>query len=92
MLAAPWAYSTSRLSGALVWLIPQSLRTEPQLLLFNNFPPPDPSPNLALADNNNGGDQVQPKVVPLKDHGWCELVRFESVQFPPVRYDVLTSG
>jgi hypothetical protein len=30
----------------------------------------DPSKNLALADNNDGADQVQPKVKPLPDHGW----------------------
>ena len=30
----------------------------------------DPAKNLALADNNDGADQVQPKVKPLPDHGW----------------------
>jgi hypothetical protein len=30
----------------------------------------DPSKNLALANNNDGADQVQPKVKPLPNHGW----------------------
>jgi len=49
----------------------------------------DPSLNLALADNNNGSDQVQPKVVPLKNYGWY-ISWFDSNPFspPPVGYDV----
>ena len=30
----------------------------------------DPSKNLALADNPDGADQVQPKVLPLSNGGW----------------------
>ena len=30
----------------------------------------DPMVNLALAANPNGSDQVQPKLVPLKQIGW----------------------
>ncbi len=30
----------------------------------------DPMVNLALADNPNGSDQVQPKLLPLKQNGW----------------------
>ncbi len=49
----------------------------------------DPSLNLALANNSNGSDQVQPKVVPLKNYGW-DVSWFDSNPFspPPVGYDV----
>src|SRR3954462_15548234 len=49
----------------------------------------DASLNLALADNNNGSDQVQPKVMPLKNYGWY-VSWFDSNPFspPPVGYDV----
>ncbi len=49
----------------------------------------DPALNLALADNPNGSDQVQPKLVPLKNYGWC-VSWFDSNPFspPPVGYDV----
>lgn len=49
----------------------------------------NPSLNLALADNNNGSDQVQPKVVPLKNRGWY-VSWFDSNPFspPPGGYDV----
>jgi hypothetical protein len=49
----------------------------------------DPSQNLPLADNNNGSDQVQPKVVSLKNYGWY-VSWFDSNPFspPPVGYDV----
>jgi hypothetical protein len=30
----------------------------------------DPMVNLALAANPNGSDQVQPKLLPLKQNGW----------------------
>jgi len=49
----------------------------------------DPSLNLALADNDNGSDQVQPKLVPLKNFGWY-VSWFDSNPFssPPAGYDV----
>ena len=30
----------------------------------------DPLVNLPLADNNNGSDQVQPKLIPIQGKGW----------------------
>jgi hypothetical protein len=57
----------------------------------------DPAVNLPLADNNNGSDQVQPKLVPLRSHGWY-VSWFDSnpATPPPVGYDVfyqrLSSG
>ena len=49
----------------------------------------DPSQNLALANNNDGADQVQPKVKPLADGGWY-VSWFDSDpnDQPPVGYDV----
>ncbi|HEV2396920.1 MAG TPA: hypothetical protein VGS27_08265 [Candidatus Sulfotelmatobacter sp.] len=49
----------------------------------------DPSVNLALANNPNGSDQVQPKLVPTKNYGWY-VSWFDSNPFspPPVGYDV----
>lgn len=45
--------------------------------------------NLPLADNNNGSDQVQPKLVPLHNRGWY-VSWFDSNPDtpPPVGYDV----
>jgi len=49
----------------------------------------DPSKNLALADNNDGADQVQPKVKPLPDHGWyVSWFDADPNSPPPVGYDV----
>ena len=49
----------------------------------------DPSKNLALADNNDGADQVQPKVKPLPSGGWY-VSWFDSdpKSPPPVGYSV----
>ena len=49
----------------------------------------DPSKNLALADNNDGADQVQPKVKPLANGGWY-VSWFDSdpKSPPPVGYSV----
>jgi hypothetical protein len=49
----------------------------------------NPAVNLALADNNNGSDQVQPKLVPYQDKGWY-VSWFDSnpATPPPVGYDV----
>ena len=48
-----------------------------------------PSLNLALADNNNGSDQVQPKLVPAQNRGWY-VSWFDSnpATKPPIGYDV----
>jgi len=57
----------------------------------------DPMVNLPLADNANGSDQVQPKLVPLNHRGWY-VSWFDSNPStpPPVGYDVfyqrLSSG
>jgi len=57
----------------------------------------DPMVNLALADNSNGSDQVQPKLLPLKQNGWY-VSWFDSnpATSHPQGYDVfyqrLTSG
>jgi hypothetical protein len=49
----------------------------------------DPSKNLALADNNDGADQVQPKVKPLPDHGWyVSWFDADPNSPPPVGYSV----
>jgi len=49
----------------------------------------DPSKNLALADNNNGSDQVQPKVKPLPRGGWYVSWFDADPQSPPPNgYDV----
>ena len=49
----------------------------------------NPALNLPLADNNNGSDQVQPKLVPLQNNGWY-VSWFDSnpATPPPVGYDV----
>lgn len=49
----------------------------------------DPAVNLALANNSNGSDQVQPKLVPLRSAGWY-VSWFDSnpATPPPVGYDV----
>jgi hypothetical protein len=49
----------------------------------------DPSKNLALANKNDGADQVQPKVKPLPRGGWY-VSWFDSdpQTLPPVGYDV----
>jgi hypothetical protein len=49
----------------------------------------NPAVNLALADNNNGSDQVQPKLVPLRESGWY-VSWFDSnpATPPPAGYDV----
>jgi len=49
----------------------------------------DPMKNLALADKDNGNDQVQPKVKPLPGNGWY-VSWFDSDPNspPPVGYDV----
>jgi len=49
----------------------------------------NPSLNLALADNNNGSDQVQPKLVPAQNRGWY-VSWFDSnpATKPPIGYDV----
>jgi hypothetical protein len=49
----------------------------------------DPSKNLALADNNDGADQVQPKVKPLPSGGWyVSWFDADPKSPPPVGYDV----
>ncbi|PYX48692.1 MAG: hypothetical protein DMG79_11225, partial [Acidobacteria bacterium] len=49
----------------------------------------DPSVNLALADNNNGSDQVQPKLVPLQNRGWyVSWFDANPATKSPVGYDV----
>jgi len=49
----------------------------------------DPSKNLALADNNDGADQVQPKVRPLPDQGWyVSWFDADPNSPPPVGYSV----
>jgi len=57
----------------------------------------NPAVNLPLADNNNGSDQVQPKVVPFHDEGWyVSWFDANPATKPPIGYDVfyqhLTSG
>jgi hypothetical protein len=57
----------------------------------------DPSVNLPLADNNNGSDQVQPKLVPIHDQGWyVSWFDANPATSSPVGYDVfyqrLTAG
>jgi hypothetical protein len=49
----------------------------------------DPSLNLPLADNNNGSDQVQPKVIPIPNQGWY-VSWFDSnpATTRPIGYDV----
>src|SRR5579864_2707170 len=49
----------------------------------------DPAKNLPLANNKNGNDQVQPKVLPLSNNGWY-VSWFDSDPNgpPPVGYDV----
>lgn len=49
----------------------------------------NPAINLALADNSNGSDQVQPKLVPFQNKGWY-VSWFDSnpATPPPVGYDV----
>src|SRR5947209_7019256 len=49
----------------------------------------DPSLNLALADNNNGSDQVQPKLIPTQNKGWY-VSWFDSnpATKRPIGYDV----
>ncbi|HEY1659513.1 MAG TPA: hypothetical protein VGG14_14260 [Candidatus Sulfotelmatobacter sp.] len=49
----------------------------------------NPAVNLALADDNNGSDQVQPKLVPIPGAGWY-VSWFDSNPSapPPVGYDV----
>jgi hypothetical protein len=49
----------------------------------------DAAKNLALADNNNGSDQVQPKVRPLPRGGWyVSWFDADPQSPPPVGYDV----
>jgi hypothetical protein len=49
----------------------------------------DPMVNLALAANPNGSDQVQPKLVPLKQNGWYVSWFDANPATPhPVGYDV----
>ncbi len=49
----------------------------------------DPAKNLALADNNDGADQVQPKVKPLPYHGWyASWFDSDPNSPPPVGYSV----
>lgn len=49
----------------------------------------DPGVNLALADNNNGSDQVQPKLVPLPNRGWyVSWFDADPDSPPPVGYNV----
>ncbi len=49
----------------------------------------DPSLNLALADNNNGSDQVQPKLLPLPNGGWyVSWFDANPATSQPVGYDV----
>lgn len=49
----------------------------------------NPALNLALADDNNGSDQVQPKLVPFQNKGWY-VSWFDANPStpPPVGYDV----
>lgn len=49
----------------------------------------NPAANLALADDNNGSDQVQPKLVPFQNKGWY-VSWFDSnpATKPPIGYDV----
>lgn len=50
----------------------------------------DPSLNLPLADNNNGSDQVQPKLVPYGiDGGYVSWFDANPATPPPVGYDVI---
>jgi hypothetical protein len=49
----------------------------------------DPMVNLGLADNPNGSDQVQPKLLPLKQNGWyASWFDANPATKPPVGYDV----
>ena len=49
----------------------------------------DPSKNLALADNNDGADQVQPKVKPLPNHDWyVSWFDNDPNSPPPIGYSV----
>jgi hypothetical protein len=49
----------------------------------------DPATNLALADNNDGADQVQPKVRPLPNHGWyVSWFDADPNSPPPIGYSV----
>jgi hypothetical protein len=49
----------------------------------------NPMVNLALADNANGSDQVQPKLAPLKQSGWyVSWFDANPDTSPPVGYDV----
>ena len=49
----------------------------------------DPSKNLALADNSDGADQVQPKVKPLPNHGWyVSWFDADPNSPPPIGYSV----
>jgi hypothetical protein len=50
----------------------------------------DPSLNLPLADNNNGSDQVQPKLVPYGIYGgYVSWFDANPATPPPVGYDVI---
>ncbi len=50
----------------------------------------DPSLNLALADNNNGSDQVQPKLAPFGIYGgYVSWFDANPATPPPVGYDVI---
>src|SRR5271165_5431278 len=50
----------------------------------------DPALNLALADNNNGSDQVQPKLVPFGIYGgYVSWFDANPATPPPVGYDVI---
>lgn len=49
----------------------------------------DPAQNLALADNNNGSDQVQPKLVPFGNQGlYVSWFDANPQDQPPIGYDV----
>ena len=49
----------------------------------------DPMVNLALAANPNGSDQVQPKLLPLKQIGWyASWFDSNPATPPPIGYDV----
>lgn len=49
----------------------------------------NPAINLALADNNNGSDQVQPKLIPFETEGWyVSWFDANPATKPPVGYDV----
>jgi hypothetical protein len=57
----------------------------------------NPAVNLALADDANGSDQVQPKLVPLQNNGWYVSWFDDNPSSPPpvgysVFYQRLTSG